>query len=747
VHEGYIPPRVFRLEAEELNDIVDRLHERFQEVTGCKIVKLRTPLTDGLSGAIIHRVEIHGTDYDGYGYAKVDHTRRSQREFTNHSAVKQQPIGEYMPDLLNGKMILEEKSAEYRYEDGDFKSYSVNVYKQAQDNPDAELLANLIGDVSIPLGEPVGHITRFVVQVIGAWHPEFGKHWKTLQVPVLKDDPHNRESLFSRMLNLGGDDRISDLAERASTYFGLEANHDYMCFQSSPMLPNPFAFIFKPELWDGKADLGVPLGPIHGDCNAKNIMCIRPASETTPSLIDFAQYDDENSAFFDVAYLEVDLLLRRHPELGSNWRTWLTFMETLSKDVKTNDEPNSPNELMLFRTVMPLRTFVQAQLESVQRNPKTRSKVRDFKVAWWLSCVAAGLLFARRLNTRPEQRMAALLYAGYCMKSALKARGVALPDERSVDLFRLSLDVSDKKVGQPSSPLYAINPSATSTAPPKPVAPSLVQISDTLQAVERQPANALDLLQNILPQSKWCLVPQKENVTIGDDSLPDSPLKQTSIGQPYRMLETLVTQSYYQRFLQAEVNFPVPLGQQKPYQWDSERRLYPDGKADHPVVGVNLKDAWLFCNWLQTQCQSIDPLIRVELPSEVEWEYAARGDNSSRYPWGNNAPKHNICNYGGYYNGTTPVYEFVNSISQFGCLDMCGNVWEWTRSLYRPNSDKATDVLDLQKLGLFDRTVVRGGSWDNISDERTLYSAYRHREFPHVRSDMIGFRVTVRRAN
>jgi formylglycine-generating enzyme required for sulfatase activity len=90
------------------------------------------------------------------------------------------------------------------------------------------------------------------------------------------------------------------------------------------------------------------------------------------------------------------------------------------------------------------------------------------------------------------------------------------------------------------------------------------------------------------------------------------------------------------------------------------------GKDDHPVVNVSWEEAVSFCKWAGTQ-----------LPSEEEWEKSARGTDGRAYPWGNRWEQ-GKCNIG--TAGTTPVGAYPGDTSPYGCLDMAGNVREWTRS-------------------------------------------------------------------
>jgi formylglycine-generating enzyme required for sulfatase activity len=166
-------------------------------------------------------------------------------------------------------------------------------------------------------------------------------------------------------------------------------------------------------------------------------------------------------------------------------------------------------------------------------------------------------------------------------------------------------------------------------------------------------------------------------------------------------------------------------------------------KRDHPVVQISWHDAVTYCEWL-SEATGRD----YRLPTEAEWEKAARGRYGRIYPWGNEwNPKR--CNNGiSDLIGTTPVGAYPDGASPYGVLDMVGNVIEQTLSLWGADALKpdfkypydATDGRENIKATEKFLRVARGGSWSNDS-EFYFRCANRSRDIPSGRHTTIGFRV------
>jgi formylglycine-generating enzyme required for sulfatase activity len=170
-----------------------------------------------------------------------------------------------------------------------------------------------------------------------------------------------------------------------------------------------------------------------------------------------------------------------------------------------------------------------------------------------------------------------------------------------------------------------------------------------------------------------------------------------------------------------------------------------------PVVSVNCYQARAYCDWLTEQLRSWEgtpePLARllrqeawqVRLPTEAEWEKAARGTDGRIFPWGNVANPER-ANYGNAGIGATSVVgSFPAGASPYGCLDMAGNVWEWCHSLYKSYPYNLTDGGKNPEAEHIQ--VLRGGSF--LDEQWIIRCAFRDSLTPLYWLDNIGFRVCV----
>jgi formylglycine-generating enzyme required for sulfatase activity len=286
------------------------------------------------------------------------------------------------------------------------------------------------------------------------------------------------------------------------------------------------------------------------------------------------------------------------------------------------------------------------------------------------------------------------------------------------------------------------------------------------------------------PQAGFVEVPSGPFVMgspIGDEDAYDNEFgnpEQLRIDYPYWMARYPVTVDQFRRFVEAqgyaEQNWWTQTGWEWRWgRWDSqvkeswlrdwlkrrpvELRAAPFGwdeqikHPNRPVFGVSWFEAMAYCRWLDIQVRETGRLTdllegeySIRLPTEAEWEKAARGADRRRYPWGEEGWDEERANIDQSEIGhPTSVGLYPKGAAPTGLLDMGGNVWEWILSQYRPYPYAPEEGLnDPESEG--DR-VVRGGSWNY--DQRDARCAYRDRNPPDNFLNYLGFRVVVSLAN
>jgi formylglycine-generating enzyme required for sulfatase activity len=217
--------------------------------------------------------------------------------------------------------------------------------------------------------------------------------------------------------------------------------------------------------------------------------------------------------------------------------------------------------------------------------------------------------------------------------------------------------------------------------------------------------------------------PPEEAKQFGEEAQRETP--QHTVELPaYEIGRYPVTNLEYKAFVEATNHEP-------PGHWQGGE--LPVELADHPVTRVSWEDAIAYCQWLVETTQK-----SYRLPTEQEWERAARGAAGLRYPWGNEWQEKRANTKEAGIGTTTPVGQYSpDGDSLDGCADMAGNVWEWTDNLFAPYSGSNYHD-ELYGRGL---KVLRGGSYD--SDKNTARAVFRYRINTPSRYWGVGFRVVV----
>ena len=202
----------------------------------------------------------------------------------------------------------------------------------------------------------------------------------------------------------------------------------------------------------------------------------------------------------------------------------------------------------------------------------------------------------------------------------------------------------------------------------------------------------------------------------------------------YWLSQYEVTMAQYYHFIKTTGHRPLP-------DWVVKSSPTPN----HPVTGVTWEDACAYCEWMQRRTG-----LPFRLPTEAEWEHAARGKERLRYPWGKHKPYYNKQYFANYephsfsddgFMVSSPVGSFPHGTSPYGLYDMAGNVWEWCLDWYDSRFYASAGAKGANPVNLTpgQYRVVRGGSW--YFDAEPLQSSYRDRFEPNYRYYDIGFRI------
>ena len=190
-----------------------------------------------------------------------------------------------------------------------------------------------------------------------------------------------------------------------------------------------------------------------------------------------------------------------------------------------------------------------------------------------------------------------------------------------------------------------------------------------------------------------------------------------------------VTNGRYVTFVK-ETGHRVPQNPKNPTRnlWQGD--TIAESLADRPVVNVDWADAEAYCKWAGKR-----------LPTEAEWEKAAKGNHDWRFPWGNVEPTAKHLNYNQHWIGEKtlmPVGSYEAGKSPYGVYDMAGNVWEWVNDWYDPRFYEKSPNKNPKGPETGTKRVVRGAGWQNETPTVRIFT--RVDSDPTVRNESTGFR-------
>jgi serine/threonine-protein kinase len=250
--------------------------------------------------------------------------------------------------------------------------------------------------------------------------------------------------------------------------------------------------------------------------------------------------------------------------------------------------------------------------------------------------------------------------------------------------------------------------SLPTAAPTQVVTVNPTAAPQSAQAGDERTSSADGMVQAFIPSGSFRM--GGVDADAQDDEKPDHKVTLSA----FWMDKVEVTNAMYNLCVQAGACEPP-----REFKSVTRERYFANADFnDYPVIYVSWNDARLYCEWAGRR-----------LPTEAEWEYAARGGDYRRFPWGEDSPTNNLANYDYTVRDTTRVGSFPSGASSFGILDLAGNVWEWVADYYdqqyygiageqNPTGPSTAGING-------PRRVIRGGSWaDSFKDVRVSNRGY-----------------------
>jgi len=306
------------------------------------------------------------------------------------------------------------------------------------------------------------------------------------------------------------------------------------------------------------------------------------------------------------------------------------------------------------------------------------------------------------------------------------AENLGLDPGEAEDLVDLYLEEEDEKelaaLPKPA-PKIEVKATAAAAVQEKPSPAKFEYNADLERARYNNFTNSLSGMMIFIPSAEFTMGCEDEDATPSE-----RPVAHITVSRFY-VSRYLISNADYERFDRAHACKRAP------------------GAGDqHPVVYVSSLDAIKFCNWLSTRERR-----KYRLPTEAEWEYAAKGSDGRKFPWGNQNGRGDLANFADKntvfawsdheidcgYAESSPVGAFPLGASPFGVEDMAGNVWEWCLDYYEPY--RQGPKINPRGPTIGAKRVYRGGSWK--SRFSSLRTTVRGSNVPSFSCNDLGFRI------
>ena len=393
--------------------------------------------------------------------------------------------------------------------------------------------------------------------------------------------------------------------------------------------------------------------------------------------------------------------------------------------------------------------FLAARLLAKEREESWATLLPQVTDAWWREIFLLHYGFAKSDFASYSQKCLHWLSDLPVVDAATRLAGLELAGAAVLDIERPEPELRKRQAEGLAAALIDL---ARQTTPEQRLAAgkTLAQLGDPRKGVGIVEA------QNFapLPDIGWVKIPKMDkngqSEFIYQDAKRESP-------DDFWMAQYPITYAQFQTFKDADD------GWRNPQWWEGlsvpdEQREKPNNQNspiwNHPRENVSWYQAIAFCRWLTDQAQKYPELLpdemqgkadwRISLPTEWQWEKAARGHDGRQYPWGSDSYQPGYANINEtrqeigphYLQTTSAVGMYPQGASPYGLLDLSGNVWEWCLNEYKTPKN-------VQENGSEGR-VLRGGSW--FHDRNHAAAVYRLRLDPFSRNDYDGFRVVLSRS-
>ncbi len=273
-----------------------------------------------------------------------------------------------------------------------------------------------------------------------------------------------------------------------------------------------------------------------------------------------------------------------------------------------------------------------------------------------------------------------LLFSAIWATGAVSAR----IDATQVHEQTLAVIVAVMQTMQAFTPTATVTPTPTQTP-----TPTATPTSTPAPPPGTARINPIDgIIQIFIPEGNFLMGEGREIIGVDQDNAPEHAVYLDA----YWISQTTITNAMYQQCYQAGMC-------RQPIRQELNPHYYDPAFANHPVVYVIWNDAEQYCEWSGGH-----------LPTEAQWEKAARGTAGRLYPWGDYKPNASLANIGGDLDSTVPVGSYPRGASPYGVLDLGSNVREWVADWYQPNYLGESNVNPTgPETG--DVRVLRGASW------------------------------------